>query len=169
MAVEEMADKAVHLIELVADNAWVNWAGQLVPNIVRRIQEATEAGDCEEKERKTREEAEAREGLIRKEAKRMVKEEAEWIVRREWCQQEKLDLFLSELITVEEFERDLEAEAEAEKSEVVGDVVGEDALGTQTSEMEVDNAGEDEVVAENIGSKGGRKRAPSSPPKPSRK
>ena len=35
--------------------------------------------------------------------------------------------------------------------------------------MEVDDVGEDEVVAENVGSKGGRKRAPSSPPKLSRK
>ena len=85
----------------------------------------------------------------------MVKEEAEWITRRERCQQEKLDLFLSESITVEEFERDLEVEVE--RSEVVGDVVGEDVLGTQTSEMEVDDVGEDEVVAENVGSKGGRK------------
>ena len=97
----------------------------------------------------------------------MVKEEAEQITRREQRQQEKLDLFLSESITIEEFERDLEVEAE--RSKVVGDVVGEDALGTQTSEMEVDDVGEDEVVAENVGSKGGRKRAPSSPPKLSRK
>ena len=69
-----------------------------------------------------------RERLIREEAERMVKEEAEQMVRRERCQQEKLDLFLSESITVEEFERD--SEAEAERSEVVGDVVGEDALRT---------------------------------------
>ena len=166
-AVEEMVDEAVHTIESVADDAWVPWVGQLVPNIVRRIQEAAEAKDHEEKERKTREEAETRERLICEEAKRMVKEEAEWIARREQRQQEKLDLFLSELITVEEFERD--SEVEAERSEVVGEFVGEDVLGTQTSKMEVDDVGEDEVVAENVGSKGGRKRAPSSPPKLSRK
>ena len=69
-----------------------------------------------------------RERLIREEAKRMVKEEAERMARRERRQQEKLDLFLSESITVEEFERDLEVEAE--RSEVVGDIVGEDALRT---------------------------------------
>ena len=154
-AVEEMVDEAVRTIESVADDAWVPWVGRLVPNIVRRVQEAAEAKDCEEKERKICEEVEVRERLIREEAKRMVKEEAEWIVRREQRWQEKLDLFLSESITVEEFERDLGVGVE--KSEVVGEVVGEDALGTQTSEMEVDNVGEDEVVAENVGSKGGRK------------
>ena len=139
----------------------------MVPNIARRIREEAEAKDREEKERKIRQEAEARERLIREEAERMVKEEAERIARRERRQQEKLDLFLNELITVEEFERD--SEAEAERSEVVGEVVGEDTLGTQTSEMEVDDVGEDEVVAEDKGSKGGRKRAPSSPPKLLRK
>ena len=76
-------------------------------------------------------------------------------------------MFLNESITAEEFERD--SEAEAERSEIVEDVAGEDMLGTQTSEMEVDDAGEDEVVAEDKGSKGGRKRAPSLPPKLSRK
>ena len=64
-------------------------------------------------------------------------------------------MFLNESITAEEFERDLEVEAE--RSEVVEDVTGEDVLGTQTSEMEVDEAGEDEVVVEDKGSKGGRK------------
>ena len=58
---------------------------------------------------------------------------------------------------------------EVERSKVVGDVVGEDALGMQMSKMEVDDAGEDEVVAEDKGSKGGRKQAPSSTPKPLRK
>ena len=90
VAVEEMVEEAVHTIESVADDAWVPWAGQLVPNIVRRVQEAAEAKDREEKERKIREEAETRERLICEEAERMVKEEAEWIVRREQRQQEKL-------------------------------------------------------------------------------
>ena len=76
-------------------------------------------------------------------------------------------MFLNESITAEEFKRDLEAEAE--RSEIVEDIAGKDALGTQTSEMEVDDVGEDEVVAEDKGSKGGRKRAPSLPPKLSRK
>ena len=126
-AVEEMVDKVVCMIELVTDDAWVPWAGQLVPNIVHRVQEAAKAKDHEEKERKIREEAEVRERLICEEAERMVKEEAEQIARREWHQQEKLDLFLSESITVEEFERD--SEVEAERSKIVREVVGEDALG----------------------------------------
>ena len=120
-------NEAVCTIESVADDAWISWAGQLIPNIVHRVREETEARDREERERRIREEAEVRERLIREEAKRMVKEEAEWIMRRERRQQEKLDLFLSESITVEEFERD--SEVEAERSEVVGEVVGEDALG----------------------------------------
>ena len=60
-------------------------------------------------------------------------------------------------------------EEEAERSEALGDVVREDALGTQASEMEVDDAGEDKVVAEDTMPKGGRKWAPSLPPKPLRK
>ena len=50
-----------------------------------------------------------------------------------------------------------------------GEGVVEEAIKTQTSEMEVDNTGEDEVVAEEKRLRGGRKQAPSSPPKPSRK
>ena len=75
------------------------------------------------------------------------------------------------MITVEEFERDseAEAEAEAERGEVMGEGFVEEAIGTQTSEMEVDNTGEDEVVAEKKRLRGGRKQALSSPPKPSRK
>ena len=162
-----MVDEVVRTIESVADNAWVPWAGHLVPNIAHRVREEAEAKDCEEKERKIREEVEAKERLVREEAERVMRAEAERVVQREKRQQEKLDLFLNESITAEEFERDLETEAE--RSEIVEDVTGEDALGTQMSEMEVDDAGEGEVVVEDKGSKGGRKRAPSSPPKLSRK
>ena len=105
-----MMDKAVDTIESVADNAWVSWAGWLVPNIVHCIKEEVEARDNEEKEKKIHKEVEVKERLVHKEAKRLVKEEAEQITWREWHQQEKLNLFLSELITVEEFERDLEAD-----------------------------------------------------------
>ena len=147
----EMVDEAACTIETIADNTWVTWAGQLVPNITRRV----------------REEAEVKERLVCEEAKRLVREEAKRIAQRERRQQEKLDLFLNESITAEEFEKDLEEEVE--RSEALGDVVREDVLGTQTSEMEVDDAGEDKVVAKNTTPKGGRKWAPSSPPKPSRK
>ena len=162
-----MVDEVVRTIESIADDAWVPWAGCLVPNIARRVREEAEAKDCEEKERKIREEAEAKERLVREEAERVVRAEAERVAQREKRQQEKLDLFLNESITAEEFERD--SEAEAERSEIVEDVTGEDVLGMQTSEMEVDDAGEDEVVVEDKGSKGGRKQAPSLPPKLSRK
>ena len=166
-AVVDMVDEAACTIEVVTDDTWASWAGRLVPNIACRVREEVEAKDCEEKERKIHEKAEAKERLVREEAERVLRAEAERVMRREKRQQEKLDLFLNESITAEEFERDLEVEAE--RSEIVEDIAGEDALGTQTSEMEVDDAGEDKVVAEDKGSKGGRKQAPSSPPKLSRK
>ena len=128
----------------------------------RRIHEEVEA-----KERLVCEEAEVKEGLVREEAEREVREEAERVTRRERRQQEKLDLFLNESITAEEFEKD--SEAEAEESEVTGVAVIKDKVGAQVSEMEVDDTGEDEVVVEDLKSKGGRKRAPSLPPKLSRK
>ena len=158
-------NEAVRTIESVADDAWISWAGQLIPNIVRRVREEMEARDREERERRIREEAEVKERLVREEAEREVREEAERVARRERRQQEKLDLFLNESITAEEFKKD----SEAEESEVTGVAIVEDKVGAQVSEMEVDDAGEDEVVVEDLKSKGGRKRAPSSPPKPSRK
>ena len=76
-----------------------------------------------------------------------------------------MDLFLNDSITAEEFEKD----SEVEESEVTGVAIVKDKVGAQVSEMEVDDVGEDEVVVEDLKSKGGRKQAPSSPPKPSRK
>ena len=115
-----MVDEVVRTIESVADDAWVPWAGRLVPNITRRVREEAEVKDREEKERKIHEEVEAKERLVREEAERVVRVEAERVARREKRQQEKLDLFLNESITAEEFERDLEAEEE--RSEIVEDV-----------------------------------------------
>ena len=43
--VEEMVDEAVRMIKSVADDAWVPWAGRLVPNIARRVREEAEAKD----------------------------------------------------------------------------------------------------------------------------
>ena len=154
-AVEEMVNEAVRTIEPVADNAWISWARRLIPNIVRRVRGETEVRDREERERRIREEAEAKERLVHEEAEKEVREEAERVARRERCQQEKLDLFLNESITAEEFEKD--SEVEAEESEVTGVAVIEDKVGAQVSEMEVDDAGEDEVVVEDLKSKGGRK------------
>ena len=77
MAVEEMVNEAVCTIEPVADNAWISWVGQLIPNIVRRVREETEVRDREERERRIHEEAEAKERLVCEEAEREVREEAE--------------------------------------------------------------------------------------------
>ena len=73
-------DKVVRTIESVADDAWVPWAGRLVPNIAHCIREEAEVKDCEEKERKICEEAEAKERLVREEAERVVRAEAERVV-----------------------------------------------------------------------------------------
>ena len=112
---------------------------------------------------------EEKERLVREEAERVVREEAKRVMQRGRHQQEKLDLFLNKSITAEEFKKDSDAEADTERSKVTGEGVVEEVVGTQTSEMEVDDTGEDKVMAEDKGSKGGRKRAPSSPLKLSRK
>ena len=144
-AVVEMVDEAVHTIEAIMDDTWVSWAGRSVPNIARRVREEAEAKDREEKERKIRKEAKAKERLVREEAERVVRAEAERVVRREKRQQEKLDLFLNESITAEEFERDLEVDGEAERSKVTGvDAIKNVVIG-QVSEMEINNVGEDKV------------------------
>ena len=76
-AVVEMVDKATCTIEAVADDTWVTWAGQLVPNIVCHVREEAEVRDHEEKERKICEEVEAKGRLVHEEAERLVREEAE--------------------------------------------------------------------------------------------
>ena len=100
---------------------------------------------------------EEKERLVREEAERVVREEAKRVMQRGRHQQEKLDLFLNKSITAEEFEKDLEAEAEVEESEATGVAAVKDVVGVQVLEMEVDNADKDEVVVEDIRSKGGRK------------
>ena len=64
-------------------------------------------------------------------------------------------MFLNESITAEEFERDLEVDGEAERSEVIGVDAIEDAVVGQVSEMEIDNVGEDEVEVEDKKLRGG--------------
>ena len=148
-------NEAVCKIEPVADDAWISWAGRLIPNIVRHVREETEVRDRKEKERRIHEEAEVKERLVCEEAEREVREEAERVAQRERRQQEKLDLFLNKSIIAEEFKKD--SEVEVEESEVTGVAVIEDKVGAQVSEMEVDDMGEDEVVVEDLKSKGGRK------------
>ena len=127
----------------------------MVPNIAHRVREEAEAKDREGKERKIRKEAKAKERLVREEAERVVRAEAERVARREKRQQEKLDLFLNESITAEEFERDLEVDGEAERSEVTGVDAIKNVVVGQVSEMEINNVGEDEVEVEDKKSRGG--------------
>lgn len=77
MAVEEMVDEAVRMIETVVDNTWVTWVGRLVPNFAHRLREEADVRDHKEKERKKCEEVEVKERLVCKEAERVVREEAE--------------------------------------------------------------------------------------------
>lgn len=116
----------------------------------------TKAQAQEEAEQKAHEEAMAREKQIQEEAECIVREEGERVVQREHHQWEKLDLFLNELMMVEEFERD--SEAEVERSEVTGEGGAEEVTGTQMSKMEVDDR-EDEMVVEKSNVSGGRKQA----------
>ena len=79
-----------------------------------------------------------------------------------------MEAFVEGKMTEEEFERDSEVEAEGD--EAAGTEEVEESGRVETSVMEVDEGGESEVVTAEKGKRsGGRKRAPSSPPKQSRK
>ena len=153
---EELVGQATEVLEGVADESWVGWAGRLIPGVARQVREAGEAKKREEEAKRFREEKE-----------RVARENAERVVRRERRVREKVEAFIEGQITEEELERNSEAEADIEVA--VGSEV-EETGGPESSAMEVDDGGESEVVAvEEETKRGGRKRAPSSPPKASRK
>ena len=116
----------------------------------------------------------------REEYDRKLREEAKHVVDKKMVRAAKRDRWLEEKLTVvlegrmsqAELEIDSEAEemVEAEGSEAVGMEEFGMTGGTQSSAMEVDKEGEDEVVVVEEAKRGEtRKRAPSSPPKSSRK
>ena len=55
--VEKMVEEATKVLEYVVDESWVPWAGCLIPTIVHRVGEETEARAREEYDWELREEA----------------------------------------------------------------------------------------------------------------
>ena len=156
-----MIKDATKVLEGVADESWVPWAGHLIPNIVRRVRAAAEVSSREKRDRE-----------VREEAKRLVEEKLAKAAKRDRRLEEKLMAVLEGRMNQAELEIDSEAEemVEAEGSEAVGTEEFGTTGGTQSSAMEVDEEGEDEVVVVEEAKRGEtRKRAPSSPPKSSRK
>ena len=156
-----MVEDATKVLEDVADESWVLWAGRLIPAVVRRVREETEARAREEYDRK-----------LREEAKRVVNEKMAGAAKQDRRLEEKLTAVLEGWMSQAELENDSEAEemVEAEGREAVGTEEFGTTGGTQLSAMEVDEEGEDEVVVVEEAKRGEtRKRAPLSPPKSSRK
>ena len=156
-----MVKDATKVLEDVADESWVPWAGRLIPAVVRRVREETEARAREEYDRK-----------LQEEVKRVVDEKMARAAKRDRRLEEKLTAVLEGRMSQAELENDSEVEemVEAEGSEAVGTEEFGTTGGTQSSAMEVDEEGEDEVVVVEEAKRGEtRKRVPSSLPKSSRK
>ena len=132
----------------------------LIPNVARRVREEAEARAREEQSRK-----------LREEVKRLADEKLARAAKRDRWLEEKLMAVLEGRMSQAELEIDSEAEdmGEVEGSEAVGmEEVGTTG-GTQSSVMEVDEEGEDEVVVVEVQRGETRKRAPLLPPKSLRK
>ena len=156
-----MVEDTTKVLEDVADKSWVPWAGRLIPTVVRRVREEMEARAREDYNRK-----------LREEAKRVIDEKMARVAKRDRWLEEKLMAVLEGRMSQVELEIDSEVEemVEAEGSEAVGTKELGTTGGTQSSAMEVDKEGEDEVVVVKELKRGEtRKWAPSSPPKSSRK
>ena len=132
-----MVKDATKVLEEVADESWVPWAGRLIPNVVRQVRAVAEARSREERDRE-----------VREEAKRLVEEKLARAAKRDRRLEEKLTAVLEGRMSQAELEIDSEAEemGQAEESEVVGTEEVGTTGGTQSSAMEVDEEGEDEVV-----------------------
>ena len=128
-----MVDEAAAVLEAVADDSWISWGAQVLPNVVARVK--NEGSESVSK---------AVEPLF---AADVEKDANEVIAPREARRQEKLEALLDERISQEEFERDSEGDAAtAERSEATGD---EELVEVETQisgEMDVDS-GEDELVS----------------------
>ena len=135
-SVEEMVDEAAAVLEVVAEDLWVVWGAQVLPNIVAQVR--AEGGEGSESISK------ALELLFAVDAEKDMDED---IAHREACHQEELEAFLDERIMQEEHERDSEGDmATAERSEATGD---EELVEVETQisgEMGM-NSGEDKVVS----------------------
>ena len=156
-----MVKDATKVLEEVADELWVPWAGHLIPNVVRQVRAAVEARSREERDRE-----------VQEEAKRLVEEKLARAAKRDRWLEEKLMAVLEGRLSQVALEVDSEAEemGDPEGSEAIGMEEFGTTGGTQSSAMEVDKEGEDEPVAVEEAKRGEtRKRALLLPPKSSRK
>ena len=121
----------------VMDKSWIPWAGRLLPNMVRQVKAEAEARAREEHDWKLPEEAQR---IVDKKLVRAAK----WDRRLE----EKLTAVLEGCLSQEALEVDSEAEemGEAEESKAVRTEDVGMTGGTQSSAMEVEEEGKDEVV-----------------------
>ena len=132
-----MIDEATAVLEAVANESWLPWVECLAPNVACRVRAEAEA--------RAREEHDCE---LREEAKRLVDEKLARVARQDKWLEEKLMEVLEGRLSQEALEIDSEAEemGEAEGSEAVGmEEVGMTG-GTQSSAMEVNEEGEDEVI-----------------------
>ena len=113
-----MVKDATKVLEDVADESWVLWAGRLIPNVVHRARAAAEARSREE-----------RDCEVREEVKWLIKEKLARAAKRDRRLEEKLMAVLEGRMSQAELEIDLEVEemGEAEGSEAIGtEEVGDD-------------------------------------------
>ena len=127
--VKQMVNDTTKVLEDVADESWVPWAGCLIPTVVCRV----------------REEMEVR---AREEVKCIVDEKLARAAKRDRRLKEKLTVVLEGRMSQVELEIDSEVEemVEAEGSEAIGTEEYGMMGGTQLLAMEVNEEGEDEVV-----------------------
>ena len=78
-----MIKDTTKVLEGVADESWVPWAGRLIPNVVCRVRAAVEARAQEEHDRK-----------VREEVKQLVKEKLARAAKRDRRLEEKLTAVL---------------------------------------------------------------------------
>ena len=131
-----MVNEAAAVLEAVAEDSWVVWGTQVLPNIVAQVR--AEGGEGSEFTSK------ALELLFTVEAEKDADED---IAHQEAHHQEKLEAFLDKRIMQEEFKRDSEGDmAMVERSEAKGDKEIMEVETQVSGEMDVDS-GEDEVVS----------------------
>ena len=132
-----MVEDATKVLENVADELWVLWVCHIIPNVVHQVRQETEVRAHEEYNQK-----------LREEAKCVVDEKLARAAKRDRQLEEKLTVVLEGQMDQAELEVNLEAEemGEAEGSEAIRTEELGTMGGTQSSAMEVDEKGEDEVV-----------------------
>ena len=132
-----MVKDATKVLKEVVDKLWVPWAGHLIPNVVRQVRAAAEARSREERDQE-----------VREEVKQLIEEKLARAAKRDRQLEEKLTAVLEGQLSQEALEVNSEAEemGDPEGSEAIGTEEFGTTGGTQSSTMEVDEEGEDEVV-----------------------